>query len=127
MATKKQQRRERKRRIHGVEYSAPHIRRPDPSVRPERPGRPRRGGRLRSTGRVQRTPPAPSWLRSAKRAPLFALIMFLAIHYVLPNEGLSTSGQVLQAVFFAIVTIPLQYFADRIAFRVTQRRLAQRR
>ena len=126
MATKKQQRRERKRRIHGVEYSAPQIKRPEPSSRPERVGRSRRG-RLRSTGPVARTAPTPSWTRAAKRAPIFAVIMFLAIHYVLPTEGLSTQGEVLQAVFFAIVTIPLQYFADRMAYRVMQRRLEGRR
>jgi hypothetical protein len=53
--------------------------------------------------------------------------MFAAIHWLLPNDGLSTTGQALQAVFFAIATIPLQYFADRMAYRVTQRRLAERR
>ncbi len=127
MATKKQQRRDRKRRIHGVEYSAPQIKRPDPADRPERTTTRGRSGRLRSTGRAARTSPEPSWTRAAKRAPLFALIMFAAIHWILPNDGLSTQAQALQAVFFAIVTIPLQYFADRMAFRVTQRRLAGRR
>jgi hypothetical protein len=132
VATKKQQRRDRKRRIHGVEYSAPQIKRSVPSPRPEGTSSRRRGGRLRSTGRAPagravRTPPTPSWTRAAKRAPLFALIMFAAIHWLLPNDGLSTTGQALQAVFFAIATIPLQYFADRMAYRVTQRRLAERR
>ncbi len=127
MATKKQQRRERKRRVHGTEYVAPQVRRPDPADRPARGEGRRRGGRLRSTGRTARPIPTPSWRRAIKRAPIFAVVMFVLIHYVIQDPALSTQGEALQAAFFAVVTIPLTYLADRMTYRIAQRRLGQRR
>ena len=127
MATKKQQRRERKRRVHGSEYVPPQVRHPEPTEKPTR-SKSRTGSRLRSTGRAgRRPPPTPSWSRAIKRAPLFAALMFVLIHWIVPDDELTTAQEALQAGFFAIVTIPLTYLADRWAFRLAQRRLAQRR
>jgi hypothetical protein len=110
--------RERKRRVHqDIRSTAPQIKRPErPADRPRsRPGR----SRLLSTGRG---PQPPSWRRAIRRAPLFFLIMLASIHFLFPVEGATFAWEVSQALFFAVITIPGTYYADRLGHRMAERR-----
>ena len=129
MPTRKQMKRERKRRVHSVPRStAPSVRRPVRDPRTETPRRRSGGrvGRLVST-RARRPVPVPSWGRAARRSGFLFVLMFAVIHFVAPPSGSTTGQHLIQAVLFAVAFAPLTYLMDRIAYRAAQKRGAKTR
>lgn len=112
MATKKQQRRkyqrakEHQRSTHGGEV--------------EVEGRPqtdrKKSGTTRGTRRgVQEVGP-PSITRAARRAALFAIVVF-AMFQILPlGKKLSPQAAAVEAAAFFLWLIPLQYLIDRFKY-----------
>jgi hypothetical protein len=137
MPTRKQRRRHQKALRHEYEYvyldeegnEVPV----DPSeLRAEKNGRreskPRKGGSGKAaagkgaSGRRKIEP--PSWRRSARRGLLFGPVLVVAM--ILLNKNQPLLQQVFPAVFLIAFFIPFSYFTDSLAYRMFQKRLAQR-
>ena len=117
MATKKQQKRRRKRFVHGAPERAPQPTKA--RAREERPAK-ARSGRSRFAG--QRQFPEPSLRRSIRRAGL-VLISLVAIFYLLIDQGKHPfAAAVAQALPAALLFVPFDYFFGRFMYR----RLASR-
>jgi hypothetical protein len=84
-----------------------------------------RGSKQPAKGRAsQRRPPRPvaepSWNRALKRGGLMGAGMFVLFVFVL--HGGSQAGRALTATIYAVMFVPLTYFADRFAYRAYIRR-----
>lgn len=110
MATKKQQRRkyqrakEHQRSTHGGEV--------DDEGRPQTERKPAstRGGR-----RVQEVGP-PSITRAARRAAIFAAVIFVMFQILPLGKKLSPQAAAIEAIAFFLWLIPLQYLIDRFKY-----------
>jgi hypothetical protein len=121
MPSRKQRRRRAKERRHeweevwvddeGNEIQAPSDDEPQPrnakTVR-----------RSRQTGTRQVQP--PSWRRVAKRALIFAPLMFLTVSFL--STSLSQTEKVLQTVFLLAFFLPFSYAMDALMYRMYVRR-----
>jgi|SRR5579872_2760857 len=86
----------------------------------ERPRGRAKATRSRSRRPVREVKP-PSWTRAAKRAALFAPLLYLFLSFgkhappVLTRVGIS--------VLYAAVFVPMFFFVDRMAYRAYRRRV----
>jgi hypothetical protein len=126
VATRKQERRERKRRVHGLEsseYSQPVTSKPER----ERPAR----GRARTYGQVTMNPDGsflmgrrkvypPTWRRAVKRALLFLPFGFVLGLFMVKNNTATTA--VLLAAVYTLAAVPITYWTDRMSYRRLERK-----
>ena len=137
MPSRKQRRRREKLQRHEYEYVVEtdegeevveSIRELEPDETPER-GAERNGARARSrsTGgrarprRSSRPPDSkPSVQRVLKRAAIF-MPLFIAFFFI-AAPSLTTGQKIFQAVLLAALFIPASYLADRLIYRMAERR-----
>ena len=131
MATRKQRRRREKTFRH--EYSLVEIDEEGNETPVERVARERaekkdtkssRGGPKRpekpKRNRPVRPAPPPTWRRAAKRGGMMGAVIFILFVFVL--HGGSQTSRAIEAVIYAILFIPVTYWADRLAYRTYLRR-----
>jgi len=131
MATRKQRRRREKTFRH--EYSLVEIDEEGNETPVERVARERaekkdtkssRGGPKRpekpKRNRPVRPAPPPTWRRAAKRGGMMGAVIFILFVFVL--HGGSQTSRAIEAVVYAILFIPVTYWADRLAYRTYLRR-----
>jgi len=118
--TRKQVKRQRKRRVHGG-YERTPTQGPPRSPRAERQGKAERRPTGSST-RGRRDPKPPSWLRALRRAPIFLALLFFVTAYTDRKSGLAAHA--LQAGLLAVFTIPLTYLMDGFVYRTFEKRKA---
>ena len=117
MATKKQRRRRAKEQRHDYVWVDDEGHELDrESVRAES------SSPVRST-RGKREPQAPSWMRTFKRAGIFAPIMFGTVLLLSPH--LATTTKITQTLLIVVIFIPFSYFVDRFLYRSFLRREAR--
>lgn len=122
MPTRKQQRRERKRRIHGqYDRTVPDTIR---SQRREEKAVTRGAERKPVVGAGGREIKAPSLMRALKRAGIFVPIM-AAIIYATGRDRLTGQQMALQLAVIALLVVPLTYLSDSFVYRWAQRRQAK--
>jgi len=109
MATKKQQRRryqrakEHQRSTHG-EFDGE-----------ERPAPDRKSSNGRGVRRVQEVGP-PSLMRAARRAAMFAIVIFIMFQVLPFGKKLTPQAAAVEAAAFFLWLIPLQYLIDRFKY-----------
>ena len=108
MATKKQQRRKYRRSLgRGRLYDGYEPKQTED--RPERRSEPRRRG--------YREPARPTWIRSARRAGLFAIGLFLFVTVVpLGGKKTDTAAAAIQAASFFVFLVPFGYLMDAFLY-----------
>ena len=118
MATRKQRKRRAKEQRHEYVWADEQGNELDPEDVPARKATsaPRRA----ATGRQ---PQPPSWLRTLKRALVFAPIMLVTVMLLSSNLGLA--GQIAQTALLVAIFIPFSYFLDGVFWRSYQKRLAR--
>lgn len=118
MATRKQRKRRAKEQRHEYVWEDDQGNELDPEDVPARKATsaPRRA----ATGRQ---PQPPSWLRTLKRALVFAPIMLVTVMLLSSNLGLA--GQIAQTALLVAIFIPFSYFLDGVFWRSYQKRLAR--
>ena len=118
MATRKQRKRRAKEQRHEYVWEDDRGNELDPEDVPARKATsaPRRA----ATGRQ---PQPPSWLRTLKRALVFAPIMLVTVMLLSSNLGLA--GQIAQTALLVAIFIPFSYFLDGVFWRSYQKRLAR--
>jgi hypothetical protein len=118
MATRKQRKRRAKEQRHEYVWEDEQGNELDPEDVPARKATsaPRRA----ATGRQ---PQPPSWLRTLKRALVFAPIMLVTVMLLSSNLGLA--GQIAQTALLVAIFIPFSYFLDGVFWRSYQKRLAR--
>jgi hypothetical protein len=120
VATRKQERRDRKRRVHGdldgvsrpVTEKAPRDRGPA--------GKPKTYGTvtMMPDGSFQmgrRKVPRPTWMRATKRALFFLPFGFILAIFMVKNRTYESA--VLLAAAYTVAAIPITYWSDRMAYR----------
>jgi hypothetical protein len=125
MATRKQLKRERKRRTHGIERSVPDVADREPGERAASSSRPKRTSSKNSgasTGRGRKPVAYPTITRALKRAPILAGIWFILIEFIFKPEGSSTVSNLATTALIAAVMIPAMYMTDRFAYRMALKR-----
>jgi hypothetical protein len=107
MATKKQQRRKRRRAAgKGRLYDGYEAKVSEQRDRPER---------RQPRGRGE--PARPTYRRAAKRAALFAVMLFLVVQFVpLGGSKPTAAGAAIQAAFFFVFLVPFGYFMDGFVY-----------
>lgn len=104
MATKKQQRRKYQRSLgRGRLYDGYEPK--ETEGRPERRPEPRRRG--------PREPARPTWMRSVRRAGIFAVGLFL---FMTVLQKASTPAAAIQAASFFVFLVPFGYLMDSFMF-----------
>jgi hypothetical protein len=149
MTTRKQEARDRKRRVHGGYVSEPVVRpvaEPEPrakrSFRKERtPSRDRaptpsgkgasgpRGKRLSRDGDVivngrQRVPP-PTWRRTLIRTAIFLPIMWVIVHFLFTSSKMSPTDELLLIAMYGAVTIGVMHFSETFRYKRLDRMLTE--
>lgn len=137
MPSRKQRRRREKLQRHEYEYVietdegeevVESIREVEPDERPER-GAERNGKQAGSRSKAAargpvdrrgRPIPKPSVQRVLKRAAIF-MPLFIAFFFI-AAPGLTTGQKIFQAVLLAALFIPASYLADRLIYRMAERR-----
>jgi hypothetical protein len=125
MATRKQLKRERKRRTHGIERIAPDVAEREPGEPAASPSRSRRAnarGSGSSTQRGRKPVAYPTLTRALKRAPILAGIWFILIEFIFKPQGSSTTSNLATTALIAAVMIPAMYMTDRFAYRMALKR-----
>jgi hypothetical protein len=128
MPTRKQRRRREKGRRHEYEYVYVDEEGREVELAPEENGaapKAARGGSAQKTGRTRtggREIPPPSWRRVAKRALIFAPLMFITVHFLAGRE-LDTQQEILQTAFLLLIFLPFSYVLDSMTYRMYRRRL----
>ena len=121
MPTRKQRRRRAKERRHDYEYV--YVDEEGREVEVDEPGKAatksKNGTRPVRTRSGRRINP-PSWNRVAKRAAIFAPLMFITIRLLERGEPLAAS--VFRTVFLLLVFLPFSYVMDSFLYRSYQRR-----
>ena len=74
--------------------------------------------------RSGRVPPPPSWRRVAKRAAIFAPLMFVTV-YIIGGSKLTLTGKLFQTAVLLLFFVPFSYAMDAFQYRSYQKRLAQ--
>ena len=121
MPTRKQRRRRAKERRHDYEYvyvdeEGREVEVDEPGKAPSKSKNGKGPVRTRSGRRVD----PPSWNRVAKRALIFAPLMFITIRLLEHNEPLVAS--VFRTVVLLLVFLPFSYVMDSFLYRSYQRR-----
>ena len=125
MSTRKQLKRERKRRTHGIERTEPQValREPDDDSRPTRTRASKTTKKPAARDARGRKPVAyPTITRALKRAPLLAGVWFILIEFVFKPEGSTTAGNLATTALIGGVMIPAMYVTDRFAYRMAIKR-----
>jgi hypothetical protein len=125
MATRKQQKRKQKARVHGY-VKEPTSRPARPSHEPRAARRPARPAqRERRTGWL-RTPPEPTLQRSIRRSGTLVLPALLLLWYFLSKPDQRTVASFATAVALPVlVFIPFDYYATRFMNRMVKRKTGQ--
>jgi hypothetical protein len=123
--TRKQIRRERKRRVHG--YETESLPGDSPAGVAERPNRkPARARVTTSVGPLmvgRRKVYPPSWRRAAAKVGVFVAIFLVLIQFVGAKQTPLQIG--IQAMYLAAIGIPATYYIDRFVYRRAQRRFGR--
>lgn len=69
--------------------------------------------------------PEPSIKRALKRAAIF--MPFFVLFFFIAAPGLTLSQKIFQAILLAMLFIPATYLADRLVYRMAQRRMERDR
>jgi hypothetical protein len=121
MPTRKQRRRRAKEFRHEYVWEDAEGNEVDPDdARDREPSAPRRG---RAATRAGREPQRPSWMRTLKRAAIFAPIMFFIVSVL--SKDLTIADRVIQTSLVVLVFIPFSYFLDGFFWRAYQRRVGR--
>jgi hypothetical protein len=114
MASKKQRRRRAKEQRHDyvwIDDEGNELDRESARDESSSPARSTRG---------KREPQAPSWIRTFKRAAIFAPIMFGTVLLLSPK--LATETKITQTLLIVAIFVPFSYFVDRLMYRSHLRR-----
>lgn len=125
MATRKQLKRERKRRTHSIERMEPDTAAVAESEekRPATKSRGRSAKQATNPAHRGRKPVAyPTIWRALKRAPLLAGVWFVLIEFVFKPSGSSTQGNLITTALIGAVMVPAMYLTDRFAYRMALKR-----
>ena len=112
MATKKQQRRkyqrakEHQRTSHGGEVDVDGKPAPDRKRRDKGDTRDSRGRRVQEVG-------PPSIVRAARRAAIFAVVIFVMFQVLPFGKKLTPQAAAFEAALFFVMLTPFQYLIDR--------------
>jgi hypothetical protein len=125
MPSRKQRRRQQKLRRHEweqvlVDEEGNEVE-VEPGERAAKDKTQRRSSQPRASRRPIREVPPPSFARVAKRAALFAPLMFVTVHFL--GTKLSLVDKLLQTLLLLAFFLPFSYVMDRVAYRAYQRRL----
>jgi len=120
--SRKQRRRRAKERRHEYEYVYVDEEGHEVEVEPaEANAQERKDKRPAPTTRAGRVIEAPSWKRVARRALIFAPLMFLTIRLLEPGEPWEQS--IGRTIFLLLIFLPFSYVMDALLYRSYQRRL----
>jgi hypothetical protein len=148
MTTRKQDARDRKRRVHG--YVSEPVERtvvePEPSAKrgffksaapsKERAPKPTskavsgpRGKRLSRDGDVivngrQRVPP-PTWRRTLTRTLIFLPIMWVIVHFLFTSADMSPMDELLLIAMYGVVTIGVMHFSETFRYKRLDKMLTE--
>jgi hypothetical protein len=134
MSSKKQRRRRQKERRHEYEFVYVDHEGQEVEVDPAELERPKRqetsrngkktpGKQTRGSGRAPRKVDPPSWRKVARRAALFAPLIFVAFSLLDRKQQLDT--RVLLTLFYTAFFVPFMYLMDRAMYRAYLRRTGQ--
>ena len=127
MPSRKQRRRRQKSLRHEYEYVVVdetgqelEVERP-PEVRKEAK---RNGSRATQTTkrRAGRIVQPPSWKRVARRAAIFAPVMFIVVTLI-SGKHLAISQRIVETAFLLVFFLPFSYVMDTIAYRTYRKRV----
>jgi hypothetical protein len=148
MTTRKQEARDRKRRVHGyvsepleTTVAEPEPRekrsfRRDRTASRERAPKPSgkaasgpRGQRLSRDGDVivngrQRVPP-PTWRRTLIRTAIFLPVMWVIVHFLFTSSKMSPMDELLLIAMYGAVTIGVMHFSETFRYRRLDRMLTE--
>jgi hypothetical protein len=154
MTTRKQEARDRKRRVHG--YVSEQDETPVVEAEPQRRGlrkprlpaasstpkaRPKaasggkssttgpRGRRLSRDGDVivngrQRVPP-PTWRRTLIRTAVFLPVMWVIVHFLFTSASMSPMDEAMLIAMYGVVTIGVMHFSETFRYRRLDRMLTE--
>lgn len=127
MPTDKQRRKQERFRRHGVERPrSPQLDEKESrqAAQAEQKGRKGSKGRAKSSSaaRARKPVPFPTLKRALIRAPIFGLIWFVLMRFVLSQGGTSPVQDATQALILTGVMIPLLLLTDSITYRLASRR-----
>jgi hypothetical protein len=123
MTTRKQRERAERYRRHGVDRPVAPQREQKGSVPEEETKGKGKGQKASPRTAAGRKPIAyPTLRRSLKRAPIFGLIWFVLIRFVLSRGTTTPMQDFYQALILTAVMIPLLFMTDMITFRMARRR-----
>lgn len=131
MPTDKQRRKQERFRRHGVERPrSPQLDEKEARQEAEAEQKGKRGakpskGRARkgaSAPRARKPVPFPTLKRALIRAPIFGLIWFVLMRFVLSRGDTSPIEDVTQALILTGVMLPLLILTDSITYRLASRR-----
>jgi hypothetical protein len=80
----------------------------------------KRNGERRREPETRRGPQPPSFQRAVRRSFIFAAFMFIVIWIATPDASVAT--RISGALFYALLFVPIAYFADAFAYRFARRR-----
>ena len=133
MPTRKQRRRMQKERRHEyetvwVDEEGNELEEPPEELvaaTPDKRGASKPAAKAKATqqrgGRQVRVPPPPSWQRSAKRALIIGVLIFVFIDITRHN----VVAALVTAVLYTLLFIPFQFTLDRFGYKRWQRRAEQ--
>ena len=146
MTTRKQETRDRKRRVHGYVSEPLETTVVEPEPREKRglfksaaPGKGTkqtgktvsgpRGRRLSRDGAVivngrQRIPP-PTWRRTLTRTLIFLPIMWVIVHFLFTSATMSPTDELLLIAMYGVVTIAVMHFSDTFRYRRLDKMLTE--
>ena len=128
MPTDKQRRKQERFRRHGVERPrSPQLDEKESRQAAEAEQKGKRGSKGRakkgsSAPRARKPVPFPTLKRALIRAPIFGLIWFVLMRFVLSQGGSSPTQDATQALILTGVMIPLLFLTDSITYRLASRR-----
>jgi hypothetical protein len=119
--SRKQRRRRAKERRHDYEYVYVDEEGHEVEVEPEETKAPEKKDPRTSQPRARRVVEPASWKRVAKRALIFAPLMFLTIRLLESGEPISAS--IVRTAFLLLIFLPFSYVMDAVLYRTYQRRV----
>ncbi len=147
MTTRKQEARDRKRRVHGYESEPIQATVVEPEPRekrsffkdkgaskpaPKQTGKTvsgPRGQRLSRDGDVivngrQRVPP-PTWRRTLTRTLIFLPVMWVIVHFLFSSAAMSPMDELLLIAMYGVVTIGVMHFSDTLRYKRLDKKLTE--
>ena len=127
MPTDKQRRKQERFRRHGVDRPrSPQIDEKEARTAAAAEQKGKKGSRGRAKGssaaRARKPVPFPTLKRALIRAPIFGLIWFVLMRFVLSQGDTSPVQDAMQALILTGVMIPLLILTDSITYRLARRR-----